>query len=43
VVVEGDPSKNIADLRKVEIVFKRGVGWDSRKLIESVRGVVGMR
>ena len=43
VVVEGDPSKNIADIRKVEIVFKHGVGWDSRKLIESVRGVVGMR
>src|SRR6267378_3251443 len=43
VVVEGDPSKNIADLRKVEIVFKRGVGWDSRKLIESVRGLAGMR
>jgi imidazolonepropionase-like amidohydrolase len=43
VVVEGDPSKSIADIRKVEIVFKRGVGWDSRKLIESVRGLVGMR
>jgi imidazolonepropionase-like amidohydrolase len=43
VVVEGDPSKNISDVRKVEIVFKRGVGWDSRKLIESVRGLVGMR
>jgi imidazolonepropionase-like amidohydrolase len=43
VVVEGDPSKNIADIEKVEIVFKQGVGYDSRKLFESVRGLVGMR
>jgi len=43
VVVEGDPSKNIADIEKVEIVFKQGVGYDSRKLFESVRGLVGVR
>ena len=43
VVVQGDPSKNVADIEKVEIVFKRGVGYDSRKLFESVRGVVGVR
>jgi len=41
--VQGDPSKNIADIEKVEIVFKQGVGYDSKKLFESVRGVVGMR
>ena len=43
VVVQGDPSKTIADIEKVEIVFKQGVGYDSKKLFESVRGVVGMR
>jgi len=43
VVVEGDPSKNVADIEKVEIVFKQGVGYDSRKLFDSVRGVVGIR
>jgi len=32
-----------ADIEKVEIVFKQGVGYDSKKLFESVRGVVGMR
>ena len=42
-VVEGDPSKNVADIEKVEIVFKQGVGYDSRKLFDSVRGVVGIR
>ncbi len=43
VVVQGDPSKDISDVEKVEIVFKHGVGYDSRALFESVRGVVGMR
>jgi imidazolonepropionase-like amidohydrolase len=43
VVVQGDPSTNIGDLEKVTIVFKDGVGYDSAKLIESVRGSVGWR
>src|SRR3954469_4253738 len=42
VVIVGDPSANIADVRKVEIVFKKGVGFDPAKLIESVRGRVGI-
>ena len=43
VVIHGDPSANISDIEKVEIVFKDGVGYDSAKLIESVRGLVGLR
>ena len=43
VVVNGDPSSNIADIEKVEIVFKQGIGFDSKKLVESVRGLAGMR
>jgi len=42
-VIHGDPSKNIADIEKVETVFKDGIGYDSAKLIESVRGQVGIR
>jgi len=42
VVLQGDPSANIKDIEKVEIVFKDGVGYDSAKLIESVRGQVGL-
>ena len=30
-VVKGNPSKNINDIENVEIVFKDGVGYDSRK------------
>jgi hypothetical protein len=40
-IIDGDPSKNISDLRKVQYVFKSGVGYDSKKLFESVRGKVG--
>ena len=43
VVIHGDPSKTIADIEKVETVFKDGVGYDSSKLIDSVRGLVGLR
>jgi imidazolonepropionase-like amidohydrolase len=41
-VIEGDPASHIADIGKVRIVFKDGVGYDSAKLLESVRGSVGM-
>ncbi|HVO80524.1 MAG TPA: amidohydrolase family protein, partial [Terriglobales bacterium] len=43
VVIKGDPSTRIEDIENVETVFKDGVGYDSAKLIESVRGVVGSR
>lgn len=42
VVLAGDPSTRIADVRNVEIVFKQGVGYDPAKLRESVRGKVGL-
>jgi hypothetical protein len=43
VVIKGDPSKKIEDIENVETVFKDGMGYDSAKLIESVRGAVGSR
>jgi imidazolonepropionase-like amidohydrolase len=43
VVLQGDPSTNIKDIEKVELVFKDGVGYDSAKLIDSVKGLVGLR
>jgi hypothetical protein len=42
-LINGNPAANIADIEKVETVFKDGVGFDSAKLIESVRGQVGIR
>jgi imidazolonepropionase-like amidohydrolase len=41
VVIKGDPSKQISDVENVEIVFKDGVGYDSKKLLDSVRGRYG--
>jgi imidazolonepropionase-like amidohydrolase len=41
VVIKGDPSKQISDVENVEIVFKDGVGYDTQKLLESVRGRYG--
>lgn len=42
VVINGNPAANIADIRNVETVFKKGVGFDPKKLIESVVGRVGL-
>jgi imidazolonepropionase-like amidohydrolase len=41
VVMKGDPAARIADIENVEIVFKDGVGYDSKKLLESVKGHYG--
>ena len=41
-VVAGDPSRDISDVRKVETVFRKGVGFDPQKLIASVAGKVGL-
>jgi imidazolonepropionase-like amidohydrolase len=41
VVVTGDPSKQIRDIRQVETVFKNGVGYDPQALLNSVRGRYG--
>ena len=43
VVVDGNPAKTIADVEKVDTVFKDGIGYDPQKLIASVRGLVGLR
>jgi imidazolonepropionase-like amidohydrolase len=43
VVVDGNPAAAISDLRKAETVFKDGVGFDSKRLFESVSGSVGIQ
>ena len=43
VIIDGNPVSNPRDIRNVTIVFKDGLGYDSPRLIESVRGVVGVR
>ena len=42
VVINGNPAASIGDIRKVETVFKQGVGYDPAKLIASVQGKAGI-
>ncbi len=42
VVLGDDPVADITAIRNVELVFKRGVAYDPARLIESVRGKVGL-
>jgi imidazolonepropionase-like amidohydrolase len=41
VIVKGDPGTHISDIENTEIVFKDGVGYDSQKLLDSVKGRYG--
>ncbi len=43
VVIKGNPIATPAEIRQVTVVFKDGVGYDSTKLLDSVKGVVGIR
>jgi hypothetical protein len=43
IVENGNPSRDIHDVEKVELVFKDGVGYSTDKLLASVRGLVGIR
>jgi imidazolonepropionase-like amidohydrolase len=40
-IVNGNPARNINDVEKVIVVFKDGVGYDSAKLLRSVKGRFG--
>ena len=42
VVLGGNPLQSISEIEKVETVYKDGVGYDSSRLIDSVRGCVGV-
>jgi len=42
VVIDGNPAARVSDIRNVEMVFRRGVGYDPAKLIDSVKGKVGL-
>lgn len=42
VLIDGDIQKDIHAVRNTEIVFKNGIGYDSKKIFESVKGMVGL-
>lgn len=42
ILINGDLSSDIKNIRKTETIFKDGIGFDSQKLFESVKGQVGL-
>lgn len=42
VVIDGNPAADISAVRNVQWVFRQGVGYDPKALIESVRGKAGL-
>ena len=42
VLINGDLEKDIKNIRNTEIVFKKGVGFDSKRIFDSVKGKVGL-
>jgi imidazolonepropionase-like amidohydrolase len=40
-IVKGNPAAKIDDVENVVLVFKDGVGYDSAKLLQSVKGRFG--
>jgi len=43
VLLEGNPLEDVQAFRRMTVVFKDGVGYDSAKLFDSVKGWVGVR
>ncbi len=42
ILIDGDLETNIKNIRNMETIFKDGVGFNSKKLFESVKGQVGL-
>lgn len=42
VLIDGDLEADISNIRKIVTVFKDGIGFDSKKIFESMKGKVGM-
>ncbi len=43
VLLRGDLTQNPAIIKNTVTVFKDGVGYDSRTMLQEVRGLVGIR
>ena len=41
VVLQGNPSRDISDVRNVELVFKDGVAYDPERLVAAAAGTLG--
>ena len=41
IVVSGQPDQHIEHIKNIEVVFRSGIGYDSKALRQSVKGLVG--
>jgi enamidase len=41
-VIEGDPSKDTKAIEHMPLVFKNGIGYDTQKIFDAMRGSVGL-
>ncbi|HVU20330.1 MAG TPA: amidohydrolase family protein [Pirellulales bacterium] len=41
-LVDGDPAKNASAIETMPFVFKAGVGYDSNKIFDAMKGLVGL-
>ena len=42
ILINGDLLNDVSKIREMEIVFKNGVGFNSKKIFESVKGKLGL-
>ena len=42
VLIDGDLEKDVSNIRKMELVFKDGIGFNSKKIFASVKGKLGL-
>jgi enamidase len=42
VVIDGNPAASIGDIRKVQLVFRQGIGYDPSRIREALKGKVGL-
>jgi enamidase len=42
VVIDGNPAVSIGDIRKVQMVFKQGIGYDPSRIRDALKGKVGL-
>ena len=42
VLIEGDLAKDVSAIRKMKLVFKKGVGYNSEKIVAATKNIVGL-
>jgi hypothetical protein len=41
--VRGNPEDRISSIEEIDLIFKKGIGYDPHKLRDAARGLVGVK